>query len=480
MKKFLFLALVLGLTMALAACGGDDGGGGGDVATGAPADTGAAAEEAATPEEADLPERDLGGLEIVIGNWWTDESTATVDPQSAMERLRWDDRAYLEQRYNFTIRMEPVGDWTTTRDMMPFEIAAGNRDIQIWVTEPSWFGTMHGQSLFAPIPMRHFENSDVNWNQSILQNTMRDGNPHGFSVGIEFAGGIYFNMRLFEEAGLPADYPFQLQAEGNWTWDTFTDIARQLTRDVDNDGINDTWGITTFNDDFLQRALASNGAAYVGIDPATGAFINTTNTPQFLETITWVVQLRQEMIVMHEDDIGAEWNFFIDAFNTGVGAMRSAGHYVASAQILPNLTDPWGFVSFPRGPSAGGGHYSWVASNINAIPHFYTEQEIDDFMFAMSLWNRPLEGEEDDDWMFGEYARHADPRSVDETMVNFTRNPYLQIMPAHQMIPGGIDIGPNWAWRVWGDNEAATIVEEAMQILNERLAQVNTQLGLLP
>ncbi|MCL1988983.1 MAG: extracellular solute-binding protein [Firmicutes bacterium] len=474
MKKLVTLAL-LALVFALAACGDDS----------APAATAPAAAETAvapadttddTPAEPEGPPvRDLGGLEITIATWWADEATDTVDPQTALERMRWDDRADLEALHNFRIRTVNMGGWTETRDMMPFEIAAGNRDIQIWVMEPTWFSTMHGQNLLAPIALDNFH-PDINWNQSVMDFTMRGGLPHAFAMGTEFAGGVYFNMRLFEEAGFPPDYPFQLQAEGRWNWETFTEVARALSRDLDNDGINDTWAMSSFNQDFLDRALASNGAAFVSIDPTTGEFINTTNTPQFLETINWVVQLREEMLAMHEDDIGAEWNFFIDAFNSGLSAMRSAGHYVASGEILPNLADPWGFVSFPAGPS-GGDHYSWVTSNFNAIPQFYTEEEIDDFMFAIYLWNRPLPGADDDDWMFGEYARHADPRSVDETMVNFTRNPYLQVMPAHQMIPGGIDVGPNWAWRIWADNDAATIVEEAMQVLDERLNQVNTQLG---
>ena len=435
-------------------------------------------ETTTTPETPAEPVRDLGGLEIVIGNWWADENSDTVEPTSFTERLRWDDRMELERTHNFRIHSQNYfGTWGDHRDLLSLQLNAGNRDVHIWIMEPTWFSTMHGQGLFAGIDPAHFEHGDINWNQDVLRLTTRDGRPHAFSNETLFSSGVYFNMRLFEEAGLPADYPFQLQAEGRWNWDTFTEMLRSLSRDLDNDGINDTWGMASFNDDFLSQALASNGAGYVSIDPATGAFVNATSSPEFLETLIWARYLRDERLAMHEEDIDGEWNFFIDAFNTGLAATRAAAHYVASGQILPNLADPWGFVSFPEGPSARGGHWSWAAPNFNAIPHFYTEQEIDDIMFALRLWNRELPDSEDDDWKIGEYARHFEPRSVDETMVNFTRVSDFQVFPAHQLIPGGIDIGPNWAWRVWGDADPATIIEEATLILDERLAQVNASLG---
>jgi hypothetical protein len=251
-----------------------------------------------------------------------------------------------------------------------------------------------------------------------------------------------------------------------------------LTRDLTGDGINDTWALTTFHQDFLEMALPSNNAAFVGIDPVTGRFINTTQTPEFLQTIEFMVQLRTEMLTMHEMDIGAEWNFFIDAFNNGTGAMRAAYHFAADAQILGVLQDPWGFVAFPRGPS-GTGHMSEILSNFNAIPHFFNEQEVEDIMFAWALWQRPLPDAEDDDWIFAEYTRHYDRRSVDETMVMYTRNALFQRVPVWRMMPGAaMPRGEQFAFRVWnGMYDAVTIVEEAQQVWDERIRRSNVRMG---
>jgi len=449
--------------LALNACGGK----GNDV-TENPQENAAQNNFAANDSPA---ERDLGGMEINIATWWADECTDTIEPRSFAERARWDDRREMEKRYNFKMRYVRYGGWHDVRDEVQQNLLAQNRDFQMWVVEPTWFATHHRQQLFAPIPEKHFQDDyGIDWNHSLIELTKRDGNPHGFASGVEMAGGVYFNKRLLEDAGQPRDLPFTLQAENNWTWDTFLDLARHLSRDFDGDGINDTWALTTFHKDFLSYALASNGAAFATVDPTTGKFVNATNTDAFRETIEWVVQLRDERLAMHEDDVGGEWDVFIQMFNDGQGAMRAAANYVAGNITLD---DEWGFVSFPRGPRSDK-HFAWVSQNINIIPHFYTADEIDKIMFAMQKWIRPLEDDDPDDWMDDAFSNHRDPRSVEDTMVNFTRNPNLQVMPAHNMMSGlGDTLDKLFAFRVWVGNEASVIIEEGQLVWDAFLSDLN-------
>jgi len=218
--------------------------------------------------------------------------------------------------------------------------------------------------------------------------------------------------------------------------------------------------------------LASNGAAYTTIDPVTGRFVNATNTDAFRETLEWLVQLRDERLTMHEDDVGGEWDVFRQMFNDGQGAMRIAANYVAG-EIFPMLADDWGFVAFPRGPRSDK-HYTWISGEFTVIPHFYTPEEVDNFMFAMQRWIRPLEEDDPDDWIFEARENHRDMRSIDETMKNFTRNPELQVIPAHIMLPGlGHSMDDLFAWNVWTGNEASVIIEEAQLIWDAFLNDVN-------
>ncbi|MCL2371877.1 MAG: extracellular solute-binding protein [Defluviitaleaceae bacterium] len=476
MKKFSILAIMglLGLGV-LVACGG--GGGTNEPAadTGQeqqpPAQTGndAADQTPAQPEVL----RDLGGQHILIGNWWSYWHVDTFEPQTEEAEDRLFDRIEVMERYNFTMEERRMGGWGEVRDMIPLQIMAGSREVHIWHMAPDWFGTMHAQGLFAPLLDEYFDAATgINWHRNTIDASRRGGVPHAFATGVVPGGGVYFNMRLLEEAGLDPELPFDLQLAGEWTWDAFMDVARAATRDLTGDGIPDTWGIATFGAQFLEMALASNGAEPVGFDASTGRFLNTTNTPEFLEALAWANALSEEGVTMPEPE-GMGWDFFLPAFNNGMAAMRAAGDYVAGAQVNPNLADPWGFVTFPRGPRAATPLFQGNM-NFQAIPVNFSAEEVDDVMFALRQWIRPLPAHDDPlAWTAGAFASHYHPRSVNETMIMFTRNPALSSPLYMWLIPGGMPFGPELGWRIWSGNDPAVILEEAQPRWDEYIARAN-------
>ncbi|MCL2499159.1 MAG: hypothetical protein FWE90_02360 [Defluviitaleaceae bacterium] len=489
MSRKLKLALtVVLLAFAFAfvtACGGGSSNEPNDP-TPTPAPTPATSAEATPQPVATPPPRDLGGIEILIANWWNDDCTETFNYANAgiMDRMVWENRRELEQKHNFRIRNVRVGNWNTARDLFPDLLATGSREYQVMMLEPSWFLALNADGAFAPMSMEHFERfPEVNWQRGHIDLSMRGGSPHGFSTETFTSGGIAFNMRLFEEAGLPGDYLFQLQANNTWTWDNFLRVARQVQQ-FDAEGNITIWPILGFHADMFELALSSNNADLAGIDPTTGFFVNNTTSTEVFEVLELMVQVREEMLASLEDDFGTdEWNYFIEAFNAGHGAMRPGlSHIIGDISV----SDPWGWVAFPRGPSApwtDGYMGGFNGGNFVAIPHVFSPDEVDDIMFALGLWNSPLPDGDEDDWMIGEFARFHDPRSVTETMAQWTRNPDWLRTRVYRILPGNIQMGETFAWRVWrGPPEgglwgAAVIVEEAQQVWNENIARANALIG---
>jgi ABC-type glycerol-3-phosphate transport system substrate-binding protein len=284
--------------------------------------------------------------------------------------------------------------------------------------------------------------------------------PYGFAIGDLMGGGIYFNQRLFEEAGLDPELPFNLQAAGEWTWDAFMEIAHALTRDTDNDGIDDTFALAAFSNDILSRALASNHATYVGRNPETGEFFNATNTPEFLEALTFVNNLHVEGVMMPQPE-GSEWNWFDEAFWNADVAMRTGGTYMAGAHINDRVDDPWGFVAFPMGPQATE-HQFFTYHNVSVIPSSFSQDEIDDIMFAFQLWQQTPEGFDDPDaWIMPNLVNFSNPRSVEETLAMFARNQSLHATPFNVFIPG-LNVG-DIAWAMWHEDSDPTAIVEAVQ-----------------
>jgi len=455
-KKMKFLLIPLALLVALfvfTACGDDE-----PEVVDAPTEAETEAPtEAEVVDDVDPPSRDLGGREFVIAQWWGGYDTDDFEPQNAQQEAVLEWRRYIEERYNFRMREVNVGGWDAFSDgTVMASILAGDALGDIIHLNPVWFFGGQAQGLFADVSGWDFATTDaIPWNQAMIDTATFGDAQYGFTLGHFTAGGIHFNQRLFQEAGLDPELPYELVASGEWTWEKFMELAHTLTHDPDNVGYNTTFGLATFGQDILHRAVFSNGAEYVGRD-ADGNFFNATNTPEFMEALQFVYDLQHEGVMMPQPE-DSEWNWFQEAFWDGHAAMRSAGHYVFQDN-LNNMEDPWGFVPFPMGPRATT-HYTFGYLNFSVIPHYFTEQEIDDLLFAYNLWvTVPEDFRGPDVWKSSAYTLQYNPRSVDESIALHTRDASRQSFPFQMAIPG-IDIGPDLTWEVWSGDAPAQLVE---------------------
>ncbi|WP_165990217.1 ABC transporter substrate-binding protein [Streptomyces sp. YIM 98790] len=82
------------------------------------------------------------------------------------------------------------------------------------------------------------------------------------------AYGLYYNTRMFAEAGIE---------EPPATWDEFVEVAEELTRDTDGDGVPDQWGITLGGADV---GVNSHFAFILGRQHG-GSLFADDGTPQF-------------------------------------------------------------------------------------------------------------------------------------------------------------------------------------------------------
>lgn len=66
-------------------------------------------------------------------------------------------------------------------------------------------------------------------------------NSHGFVFPWAGSTVCYYNKSMIERYGVKS--PKEYFMEGNWTWETFMKCMEEMTRDVDNDGVIDTYGL---------------------------------------------------------------------------------------------------------------------------------------------------------------------------------------------------------------------------------------------
>lgn len=101
---------------------------------------------------------------------------------------------------------------------------------------------------------------------------------------------VYYNQDLFDVAGVP--YP-----SNDWNWDDFVRTAVALTKDFDNDGVIDQYGLGTEISLYrLAPFIWQNNAPIV--DNFSNPNRLTLNRPPSLEALQWFVNLRQEYRVI--------------------------------------------------------------------------------------------------------------------------------------------------------------------------------------
>lgn len=378
------------------------------VATVAPTEATAEPTEAVEEE----PVMDLGGMEIIIGDWWT--SADVKEPSNALEEATLEYREMIQEKYKFTMKQVAVSDWNGMQELFTTSVMAEDPAAQVFLLGQSWTAQPLANGLIYDLgTLEALDFTDSKWIPNVKETMTFGDSVYGMAAGkAEPKLGVYFNKRLFEEAGLDPNLPYDLQASGEWTWEKFEEICKQLTIDNNNDGQIDTYAMASFSVDLYRAAVTSNNAKFIGKE-ADGKFTNATSDPNFLEAMQWATGLIEKGYEM-PTPADANWDWFSSAFLDAKAAMRFAEEYVSGQ--LKDMQDDYGFVMIPKGPKSTD--YSvYFGDNVAVIPSCYDKETAEKIAFAYNLWTEPTPGYEDADaWKDNYYPKYRDERAVDETL----------------------------------------------------------------
>jgi ABC-type glycerol-3-phosphate transport system substrate-binding protein len=419
---------------------------------------------------------DLKGETIVIGKWWgPDYDVNTFKPNNTAEEeiLAW--RTKIQQENGFTMREKEVATWNDMQSRAATSIMTGTPAASVFYLEPGWAMALMAQGLLYPVNENKAVNlrnpqpaakgaAVVKWNQSAIDSMTFGGKAYAFAqdINIDNTQVIFFNKRLFREAGLNPDLPYDMQKAGTWTWDAFLDVCKKLTRDTNNDGRMDTYAMAMdLSTEILDAIISSNGAQYVTKD-GSGKFVNATGRPEFLEGLQFAIKLKNEGVMKPRPD-KSNWDWFKAEFTDGRVAMRVDESYVKSE--LGRMRDDWGMVLFPKGPRKAT-YTVYSRDNLMVIPASFKSDQVDKIMQAVALWFTPV----NDDWKSGLYNQFRDARAVDET-VNLIRT-INHTTKYHRYIKS-LERG-DIAWEMWfHEGDPAQLVESVSQSWNALINDAN-------
>lgn len=352
------------------------------------------------------PKIDLQGRVIRIGAWYDispDLSTPKGEKQAARKQA-------IEEKYNCKIEFVNTNNISTNTDLWTISTLAGDPVVDIGYVDARSVPTLAKKGILYPLDT--LKNMDIDnklWDQLAKQASTVDGHIYGVDNKIDIKHGIYYNKRMFEDAGLPDLY--ELQRKGEWTWDKLEEFAKALTIDKDGDGKIDQYGIADTSYNFVPQLIYSNDGDYLKVDGDNVTVdLNSENT---MEALQMYDRLVNQLKVAYEQEEGTGWDWQMQAFGQGKFAILPHEHY--ASQAFRDMEDDYGWVMFPKGPKASD--YKTFMSTINMQAISAATEDPETVALIMKEWNDYFEGEDENSWKEEWYDWFRDPYAVDETMV---------------------------------------------------------------
>ena len=384
---------------------------------------------------------DFKDMNIIVGDWWTNPDAAPASKQQEDE-MAW--RNFTCDIYNVNIKQQSVSGWGSNPQFVSNFCITGGEENYVFIIDGRSATTGVKANLFydlSKIKSVNYHDAEK-YDQGVVNTLVKGDSFYCFNWGKpEPRNGMFFNKRILEENGYDPDLPYDLQKQGKWTWETFEEMCKKMTRDTDNDGVIDQYAMSCFNSEFAYSALDSNGSAIIGRD-ADGKYYIEAGSEKAMEAWNWIAHMFANYQLPQAE--GANWDYFYTAFLNGEAAFLSDQEYNAQPTgKLQQMVDDWGFVCFPLGPKGGDKYRTIHASNMCIIPSCYDDKRAESIAKAVDLWLERTPGYDDpNSWKEGYYAGFRDSRAVDETlelMAN-TPNPRFDVL-----IPG-----LNQGDMVWG------------------------------
>ena len=290
-------------------------------------------EEAPHLEEAVAnPVDDISGYPIRISGWWDGPNQKNLFGRAALKKWK-----AVEEEFDVTINWVQLPNPYITVEKLVATVLTGEpmADIVNLNCVDAIPSLVEGNMILALDD--YFDFSDPKWPSQLSKIAMYKGKTYGYISNFMTAHGIWYNRTLFEREGFPDLY--ELQENGEWTWDAYLDLAKRATRDTDGDGEVDQFGIA-LGYEIEYPLIYSNGGEVVSDNGDSYDFV--LNSEEALESLEFIQAVYSANVFSRDGET---------SFISGKAAMYG-GEIFQGWNMANNMNDDYGFVFYPKGPKA--------------------------------------------------------------------------------------------------------------------------------
>ena len=234
MKKVISLLLALCLVLALAACGG-----GGNSET-KPSEDPKPTDPKPTDPKPTEPENPYAGTEIEV--WGVDPNENVLVDISKVNASAWYDMV-LVAMMEWCDANDVTLKWGGTYNQATLMAAVAGGHTPDLLFTYSHFPNIANLGITKPLTEEGYAKIAENHGTYYLDVLNFKGQSHGVMLPTNGTYVCYYNRTLFDEFGVKT--PKELWLEGNWNWDTFVQTMKDVTKDLDGDGVMDTYGMAS-------------------------------------------------------------------------------------------------------------------------------------------------------------------------------------------------------------------------------------------
>ena len=291
---------------------------------------------------------DLGGRDVVIASWYdmTPKESSPVYAE-AMALLN-----HINEKYNCNLTFSYTGDWHSYMSVVNVNLVSGSK-----IADAFWaaFGTAvpnwADRDLIVPLD-DYFDFDDEMWNQSANDEWLYNGKHYCITDWDDALGHvILFNKRICAENGITDEYLYELQRNGEWTWDKLRELAIKCTKDTNNDGAIDVYGYGSYGTcpTCPEAFVYSNGAFPVTKDESFHYTYNLDD-PRVIEALQFCYDLYwvDQVCYMGSTD----WGSWEGMWRMGKTAFYSVASWNMHDYFEDLEDDEIGILLTPMGPSA--------------------------------------------------------------------------------------------------------------------------------
>lgn len=319
---------------------------------------------------ADTGELDLGGQKIIlIGE--SDPEYGLIDGTAAANTTLYDcilgrfDE--INKKYNCVIDYKFYENTDVYETLFQAQMSSGTLKADII------YG--HGNSklqVFAEAGLLYpltnlkeyldYENSEKFGSAGLLEGAMVNGTPFAvqpcYWPGFQnnFNNVFVYNPTIVTQQGLPDLHEYY--ENETWTWDVF----QPMIENFDKGGDDNTYAMSTMENQFSMMALASNGVK--GVDYADGVLKSDISSPQAVRAVEWM----QDIFLNNEENILIIDTWELNAFIDGRAMLGMAVTLHLTASELQYASSiQFSIMPFPSGPDGVYGDWAQYTAAIRGL-----------------------------------------------------------------------------------------------------------------